>query len=80
MYALALVTPDLPTERRTAATGGEIRTAVWDLIRSRGVEIKDEQQYDLMVQAGAARDLADMEGFAALVFNGIGALTIHTDA
>lgn len=80
MYALALVTPDLLTVRRTAETGGEIRTAVWDLIRSRGVEIKDEHHRELMIQAGAARDLADMEGFAALVFDGIGALTIHADA
>jgi hypothetical protein len=78
MYALALITPDQPTERRTATTGGEIRTAVWDLLRSRGVEIKDEHHSDLMYQAGAARDKADVEGFAALVFEGVGALTLHT--
>lgn len=78
MYALALITPNLPTERRTATTGGEIRTAVWDLLTSRGFEIKDEHHAELMRQAGAARDKADIEGFAALVFEGIGALTLYT--
>lgn len=78
MYALALVTPDQPTERRTATTGGEIRTAVWDLLQSRGVEIKDEHYAGLVAQAGAARDLADVDGYAALVFEGIGTLTLTT--
>lgn len=78
MYALALITPDQPTERRTATTGGEIRTAVWDLLQSRGVEIKGEHHAGLIAQAGAARDLADIDGYAALVFEGVGALTLTT--
>lgn len=76
MYALALVTPDKPTERRTAATGGEIRDAVWALLQSRGFEIKDEHHHDLMIQTGNARNQADNDGYAALLFEGIGALTI----
>lgn len=76
MYSLALVTPNQRTERRRAETGGEIRTAVWDLLRSRGFEVKDEHHAELMSQAGAARDLADIDGFAVLVFEGIGALTV----
>lgn len=76
MYELTIVRPNQTTERRTVTTGGEIRIAVWDLISSRGFEIKDEHHADLIAQAGAARDKADIDGYAALVFDGIGALTL----
>jgi hypothetical protein len=76
MYALALVRPGVPTDRRTAETGGEIRTALWDLVRGAGFDIRDEHHSELMNLAGDVRNRADAEGFGVLLLEGLGALTV----
>lgn len=75
MYAITLVRPE-HTERRTGETGGEIRTALWDLLKAAGFDIRDEHHSELIALAGSVRDRADIEGYGALLIEGCGALTL----
>lgn len=76
MYVITLVRPDAPTERRTGESGGEIRDALWDLLRGAGFDIRDEHHGELIALAGDVRNRADSEGYGALLIEGCGALTL----
>lgn len=62
MYHLTLTRPGHPDEHRTAHSPGEIRNAVWDLVRAHGWVIRDEDHTNLIAAAGQARDTADIYG------------------
>lgn len=76
MYRIAIVRKGQPADRRTCTTGGELRDIVWEVIRSEGSVITDADHAGLMKLVGNARDMADIEGFAALEFGGA-AITIR---
>jgi hypothetical protein len=76
MYRIAIIRTDQPIERRTCTTGGDLRDAVYGLIRAEGVEIADSDHAGLIAMVGDARSMADIEGFAALEF-GDAAITIR---
>lgn len=76
MYRIAIVRPGQPAERRTATTGGDLRDAVYDLLRSQGGTIADNDHSGLIALIGDARSTADIHGFAALEF-GDAAITIR---
>ncbi|MXM69189.1 hypothetical protein GR925_38825 [Streptomyces sp. HUCO-GS316] len=77
MYRIAIHRPGQNTEPRTGSTGGDVRQALWDLLRTTGFDIKDEHHSDLIAMAGQLRDKADIEGFGALLVEGHGAITVH---
>ena len=76
MYRVAIVREGRPIERRTCASGGELRDTVYELIRSQGGEIADGDHSGLIALVGDARSMADIEGFAALEF-GTASITIR---
>lgn len=76
MYRIAIVRPDAPTEVRTGESGGEVRDALWALLRGAGFDIRDEHHGELIALAGDVRSRADSEGYGALVIEGCGALTL----
>lgn len=76
MYRIAIVRKGQPAEPRVCTTGGELRDAVYELIRSQGSTISDGDHAGLIKMIGAARSMADIEGFAALKF-GSAALAIR---
>lgn len=65
MYRLTLTRAGLPDEHRTATRRGEIRNAVWDLVRAVGWNIRDEDHAHLIAAAGTVADLADVHGSSA---------------
>ncbi|MFB7763673.1 hypothetical protein [Streptomyces xiamenensis] len=75
MYRIAIVRKGQLAERRIC-TGDELQEVVYALIRSQGSTIGDGDHAGLSRVIGAARSLADGEGFAALEF-GSGAVTIR---
>lgn len=80
MYRITLVRPGQPAERRFSTTGqggGAIRTALWDLLRSTGTEIHDEDHSELIRAAGDLRNMAITEGFGALEVDDGTALTVR---
>lgn len=76
MYRVAIVRKGQPAERHTATTGGDLRTIVYDLIRSQGGTIGDGDHTGLIAMVGHARSMAHIDGFAALEF-GDTAVTIR---
>lgn len=68
MYTVAVKHPGKPLDRRTCTTGGELRDAAYELIRSQGSVITDADHSGLIALVGEARSTADIEGFAALIF------------
>jgi hypothetical protein len=77
MYRIAICRKGQPNpDRRTCATGGELRDIVWEVIRAEGGAISDDDNAGLIKLVGNARDMADIEGFAALEF-GDAAITIR---
>jgi hypothetical protein len=76
MYRIAIIRKDQPADRHTCTTPGELRDIVWEVIRSEGSIITDADHAGLMKLIGGARDMADIEGFAALEF-GNAAITIR---
>ncbi|MEC4016046.1 hypothetical protein [Streptomyces sp. H27-D2] len=67
-YTVAIVRKGQPIERHACTTGGDLRTVVFDLIRSQGGTIGDADYSGLIAMVGRARSMADIEGFAALEF------------
>jgi hypothetical protein len=68
MYTVAIKHPDKPLDRRTCTTGGDLRNAAYELIRSQGTVIADADHSGLIALIGDARSTAELEGFAALTF------------
>lgn len=68
MYRTAIIQPGQPTTFKICADGGELRSAVYDLIRSQGSVIGDDDHAGLIHLIGNARSMADIHGFAALKF------------
>ncbi|MDK0525066.1 hypothetical protein [Streptomyces sp. ML-6] len=73
MYRIAIVRKGRPTDRHTAGGPGELRDVVYGVIRAEGSVITDADHSGLIELIGNARDMADIEGFAALTF---GAATV----
>ncbi|MFE9491453.1 hypothetical protein ACFYNF_34290 [Streptomyces sp. NPDC006641] len=79
MYRIAVVRKGQPTDRRTAAGPGQLRDVVYGVIRAEGSVITDADHSGLIELIGNARDMADIEGFAALTF-GTASITIRPQA
>lgn len=78
MYRIAIVRKGQPADRRTCTTPGELRDIVWETIRAEGSTITDADHAGLTELIGSARDMADVEGFAALEF-GAAAIVIRPE-
>lgn len=76
MYNVAIVRKGQPADRRTCSNGAELRDVVYEVIRSEGSTITDDDHTGLITLTGEARDMADTRGFAALQF-GAAAITIR---
>ena len=76
MYRIAIVRKGQPTDRRTAVISGELRTVIYGVIRAEGSTIGDSDHSGLIEMIGHARDMADIEGFAALTL-GTASVTIR---
>ncbi|WP_413808151.1 hypothetical protein [Streptomyces sp. OE57] len=70
MYRLTLTRAGRPDEERTARTPGEIRNAVWDLVRAAGWTIRDEDHAHLIAASGLARSEADIHGASVAYIDG----------
>lgn len=75
-YAVAILRKGQDAQRLTTENGGELRTIVYDVIRSEGSEINGADHAGLTQLIGQARSMADLHGFAALKF-GEASITIR---
>lgn len=76
MYRIAIVRKGQTADHRTCQSPGELRDAVYEVIRAEGSKITDDDHSGLIALIGDARSMADIEGFAALEF-GAAAITIR---
>lgn len=76
MYTVTVIRKDQEPQRTPCVTGGDLRNAIYPVVRAEWGDISDGYHRGLITAISDARSMADIEGFAALEF-GTAAITIR---